>query len=55
MESCLEHLQKYNGAIVDKRAKEMEGLKSRVLELETQNILLEAKVWDNSGLRIYFR
>ena len=57
METCPKHLKKYNGAIsglvegneklhnwVDKRAKEVEGLKGRVLELETQNILLEAKV-----------
>ena len=48
MESCLEHLMKYDEAIVDlvkgnkklhdrvdKRLKETEGLKSRVLELET--------------------
>ena len=57
MESCLKHLKKYNEAVVnlvegnkklhnqvDKRAKETEELKGRVLELETRNILLEAKV-----------
>ena len=56
MESCIKHL-KYDEAIVDlvegneklhdrvdKRLKEMEGLKGRILELETQNVLLEAKV-----------
>ena len=53
METCLEHLKKYDGAIsdlvegneklpnrVDKRAKEIESLKSRILELETRNVLL---------------
>ena len=57
MESCLDHLKKYDEAIVnlvegseklhnrvDKRTKEMEELKGRVLELETRNIFLEAKV-----------
>ena len=57
MESCLKHLEKYDGAIVDlvegneklhnrvdKRVKETEELKGRVLELETRNVLLEAKV-----------
>ena len=57
MESCLEHLKKYDEAIVDlvegneklhnwvdKRAKETEELKGRVLELGTRNVLLEAKV-----------
>ena len=57
METCLKHLKKYNGAIsdlvggneqlhrrVDKRAKEVESLKGRVLKLETWNVLLEAKV-----------
>ena len=57
MESCLKHRKKYDEAIVnlvegndklhdrvDKRSKETEGLKSRVLELETRNVLLKAKV-----------
>ena len=48
METCLKHLKKYDGAVldlvegneklhnrVDKWAKEIEGLKGRVLELET--------------------
>ena len=48
METCHEHLKKYNGAIsdlvegneklhhqVDKWAREVESLKGRVLELET--------------------
>ena len=60
MEACLKHLETYDAAItdlvegnkkvnnqVDKRAKEMEELKGRVLELETRNILLEAKVRDS--------
>ena len=61
MESCL---KQYDEAIVDlvagnekshdrvgKRANETKKLKGRVLELETRNILLEAKVWGDSGLR----
>ena len=61
MEACLKHLETYDKAIldlvadcdkahrqVDKRAKETEGLKGRVLELETRNILLEAKVRDST-------
>ena len=49
MKACLKHLKTYNGAImdlvggnkklhtrIDKRAKETEGLKGRVLELETR-------------------
>ena len=60
MEACLKHLEMYDVAIidlvegvekvnnrVDKRAKETEELKGRVLELETRNILLEAKVRDS--------
>ena len=60
MEACLKHLETYNKAIldlvegvekvhsrVDKRAKETKELKGRVLELETRNILLEAKVRDS--------
>ena len=66
-ETCLKHLKKYEGAIedlvcgvnrchdcVDSCKVEVNSLKGRVLDLETQNILLEAKVWDNSGLRINF-
>ena len=61
MEACLKHLEMYDAAIidlvegskrlhgrVDKRAKETEELKSRVLELETRNVLLEAKVRDSA-------
>ena len=61
MESCL---KKYDEAIVDlvegneklhdrvdKRANETKELKGRVLELETRNVLLEAKVWGDFGLR----
>ena len=61
MEACLKHLETYDVAIidlvegnekvnnwVDKRAKETEELKGRVLELETRNILLEAKVRDSA-------
>ena len=61
MEACLKHLKTYNKAIldlvegvekvhsrVDKRAKETEELKGRVLELETRNVLLEAKVRDSA-------
>ena len=60
MEACLKHLETYDVAItdlvegneklhnrVDKRAKEMEELKGRILELETRNVLLEAKVRDS--------
>ena len=39
---------------VDKRAKETEELKGRVLEFETRNVLLEAKVRDDSALIIGF-
>ena len=61
MEACLKHLETYDAAImdlvegnekvharVDKRAKETEELKGRVLELETRNVLLEAKVRDST-------
>ena len=60
MEACLKHLETYDKTIldlvegvervhnrVDKRVKETEELKGRVLELETRNILLEAKVRDS--------
>ena len=33
---------------IDKRGKEIEGLKKRVVELESQNILLGAKVRDST-------
>ena len=62
---CLKHLKKYKGAIedlvqgvngchdrVDNRKAEVNSLEGRVLDLETRNILLEAKVWDDSGLII---
>ena len=61
MEACLKHLEKYDEAIinlvegnerlhnrVDKRAKETEELMGRVLELETRNVLLKAKVRDSA-------
>ena len=61
MEACLKHLETYDKATldlvegvekvhswVDKRAKEAEELKGRVLELETRNVLLEAKVRDST-------
>ena len=61
MEACLKHLETYDKAIldlvegvekvhsrVDKRAKETEELKGWVLELETRNVLLEAKVRDST-------
>ena len=61
MEACLKHLQGFNKSLcdladsnkdghrrIDKRAKEVEGLKKRVVELESRNILLEAKVRDSA-------
>ena len=64
---CLKHLKKYEGAIkdlvhgvnrchdcVDNRKAEVNSLKGRVLDLETRNVLLEAKVWDDSELKINF-
>ena len=61
MEACLKHLQGFDRSLcdladlnkdghrrVDKRAKEIEGLKTRVVELESRNILLEAKVRDSA-------
>ena len=61
MEACLKHLEMYDKSIldlvegvekvhnwVDKRAKKTEELKGRVLELETRNVLLEAKVRDSA-------
>ena len=63
----MKHLKKYEGAIedlvrgvngchdrVDNCKAEVNSLKGRVLDLETRNVLLEAKVWDDSGLRIIF-
>ena len=60
MEACLKHLQGFDKSLCDladsnkdthrrdnKRAKEIEGLKKRV-ELESRNILLEAKVRDST-------
>ena len=57
MEMCLKHLKKHEGAIedlvhgvngchdcVDNRKAEVNSLKGRVLDLETRNVLLEAKV-----------
>ena len=56
-EACLKHLKKYKGAIkdlicgvngchdcVDNHKVEVNSLKGRVLDLETRNVLLEAKV-----------
>ena len=64
MEACLKHLETYDRSIldlvegnekvnkrVDKRAKETEELKGRVLELETRNVLLEAKVRDSTMVK----
>ena len=61
MEACLKHLETYDKAIldlvegvekvhnrVDKWAKETKELKGQVLELETRNVLLEAKVRDSA-------
>ena len=61
MEACLKHLQGFDKSLCDladsdkdghrrinKRAKEIEGLKTRVVELESQNILLGAKVRDSA-------
>ena len=61
MEACLKHLQGFDKSLcdladstkdghcrIDKRAKEVEGLKKRVVELESQNILLGAKVRDST-------
>ena len=61
MEACLKHLQGFDKSLCDladsnkdghrrinKRAKEVEGLKKRVVELESRNILLEAKVRDSA-------
>ena len=61
MEACLKHLQGFDKSLcdladsnkdghhrIDKRAKEVEGLKTRVVELESRNILLEAKVRDSA-------
>ena len=61
MEACLKHLQGFDKSLcnladsnkdshcrIDKRAKGVEGLKKRVVELESRNILLEAKVRDSA-------
>ena len=61
MEACLKHLQGFNKSLcdladsskdghrrIDKRVKEVGGLKKRVVELESWNILLEAKVRDSA-------
>ena len=61
MEACLKHLQGFDKSLcnladsnkdshrrIDKRAKETEDLRKRVLELESQNILLGAKVRDSA-------
>ena len=60
MEACLKHLEGFDKSLcdladsnkdshrrIDKRAKEVEGSKKRVVELESWNILLEAKVRDS--------
>ena len=57
MASCLKHLKGFDKYLceladlnkdshhrIDKRAKEVDGLRRRVVELESRNILLEAKV-----------
>ena len=61
MEACLKHLRGFDKSLcdladsnkdshhrIDKRAKEVEGLKNRVVELESCNILLEARVRDSA-------
>ena len=65
MEACLKHLQGFDKSLcdladlnkdghrrIDKRAKETEDLKKRVLELESQNILLGAKVRDSAMVKV---
>ena len=57
MASCLKHLMDFDKSLceladlnkdshhqINKWAKEVEGLRKRVVELESRNILLEAKV-----------
>ena len=57
MAHCLKHLKGFDKSLcdladsnkeshhqIDKQAKEVEGLRKRVVELESRNILLEAKV-----------
>ena len=57
MASCFKHLEGFDKSLceladsskdshhrINKRAKEVEGLRKRVVELESRNILLEAKV-----------
>ena len=66
MEACLKHLQGFDKSLcdladsnknshrrIDKRAKEAEDLKKRVLELESQNILLGAKVRDSAMVSLF--
>ena len=61
MEACLKHFQGFDKSLcdladsnkdghrrIDKRVKEVKGLKKRVVELESRNILLEAKVRDSA-------
>ena len=65
MEACLKHLQGFDKSLcdladsnkdchrrVDKRGKEIEGLKKRAVELESQNILLGAKVRDSAMVNL---
>ena len=65
MEACLKHLQGFDKSLcdladsskdahrrVDKRAKEVERLRKRVVELESRNILLEAKVRDSAMVNL---
>ena len=57
MASCLKHLKGFDKSLceladlnkdghhrINKRVKEIDGLRNRVVELESRNILLEAKV-----------
>ena len=61
MEACLKHFQVFDKYLcdladsnkdshqrIDKRGKETEELRKRVLELESQNILLGAKMRDSA-------
>ena len=66
MEACLKHLQGFDKSLcdladsnkdshrrIDKRGKEVEGLKKRVVELESQNILLGVKVRDSAMVNLF--
>ena len=65
MEACLKHMKTFDKSLCEladsdvkahqriaKRAKETEELKGRILELETRNVLLEAKVRDSAMVNL---